>query len=109
MRVRRNYTAEEENKELCKVGDVLYKMKNDGTIYPVTIIEIVHLPHTVYRDNFGNSYFNYSLFISCAKSMEEARAKIERKLLISQKRQLLKTYEEELNERFGLKDHWIVK
>lgn len=95
--------------ELCKVNDVLFKIKKDGTICPIKIIEMAHYPHTVYRDNFGNSYFNRGLFKNCFKTKEEAKKEIQRRELITQKRQLLKEYERELNKKLNLKDHYIVK
>ena len=74
--------------ELCKVNDVLFKIKKDGTICSIKIIEIAHYPHTVYRDNFGNSYFNRGLFKNCFKTKEEAEKEIQRRELITQKRQV---------------------
>ena len=95
--------------DICDIGDVLFKIKKDGTIYPIKIIEIEHYPHAVYRDNFGNSYFNRSLFKNCFKTEEDAEKELQKRELITQKRQLLKEYERECNEKLGLKDHYIIK
>lgn len=94
--------------QLHEVGDVLYKASRD-TITEITIIEVKKLPHLVYRDNRGTSYFNRSIVKSCFKTREEAEQEIYRQRKIREKRELLKKYERELNEKFGLENHLIIK
>lgn len=95
--------------ELCKVNDVLFKIKKDGTICPIKIIKIEHYPHPVYRDNFRNSYFNKNIFKNCFKTKEEAKKEIQRRQNIVKKRQLLKEYERRLNKELGLEDHYYIR
>lgn len=98
----------DETIELCEVGDILYKVGKRG-ITKITILEIDHFPHCVYRDDQGNSYFNHTLEKSCFKTKEAAEREMFRRACIAKKRILLKNYEKELNVRFSLEDHFIVK
>lgn len=97
------------DEELCKVNDTLFKIKKDGTIYPIKITKITHYPHTVYGDNFGNIYFNKNIFNSCFKTEEDAKKEMLKRQNITKKRQLLKEYERNLNKELGLEDHYYIK
>lgn len=101
-------TKADETIESCEVGDILYRVGKHG-ITKITIIEIDHFPHCVYRDDQGHSYFNHTMEKSCFKTKEEAEREVFRRECITKKRTLLKNYEEELNKRFCLEDHFIVK
>lgn len=72
-------------------------------------MDIKHYPHCVYKDDYGHSYFNDTISKSCFKTEEEATQEIERREKILEKKKLLKKYEVELNERFNIKNHFIVK
>lgn len=98
-------------KELCKVGDKLYCVSKNEVL-EVTVIAIKHYPHSVYRvqrNGYYNSYFNENFGKNVFKTYEEADIAKEHKLLITKKRELLKEYETELNEKLGLKDHIIIR
>lgn len=95
--------------ELCKVGDKLYRLSKNG-ITEVTVLEIEHYPHCVYKlSGCYDSCFNRAFGKTIFKTYEEANEAVRAKEKIIKKRELLKQYETELNEKFGLKDHRIVK
>lgn len=97
-----------DTEELFNVGDVLFRVGRDG-IDEVTIIEINHYPHSVYKDDHGHSYFNHSIRKSCFKTLEEAKKEQQKRENIAKKRKMLKEYEIQLNYEFGIENHFIIK
>lgn len=98
-----------ENEDLCKVGDVVYRLTKTG-IEAVTIVRIEHYPHAVYYgENKHQSYFNRAFGKSIFKTKKEAEDETYRRERIVEKRQRLKEYEELLNEELDLEGHVIVK
>lgn len=96
--------------DLCSIGDTFYKIKqNTNEIYKIRIVQIDHYLHSVYRDDRGYSYFNKTLLRTCFKTEEDAYKEILKRQNIKEKRELLKEYERELNMRFNLGDHYIIK
>ena len=107
--------------QLCKVGDKLYRVaklykRDEFWVEPITITsanfytsENHYNDHWVYHDDKNRYYFNSSLNISCFKTEKEAKDEIQRRYNIKKKRQLLREYEKELNKKFNMKDHYIVK
>ena len=100
--------TEEDNKDLYKVGDQLYRVGRDG-IELITIMKVLHYPHCVYKDDRGHSFYNRTIRKSCFDTEEEAEKEVRRRKHIIEKRQELKLYEAQLNEKYGLKNHFIVK
>ena len=49
--------------------------------------------------------FGKTIFLT----LEDANKAIQNKISIAEKRKLLKEYERELNEKFGLEGHFIIK
>ena len=99
----------DKEKELCKVGDIVYRLTKTG-IEPITITEINHYPHSVYRGaNKYQSYFNRSFGKSIFKTKEEAEEALLKRERVVEKRKRLKEYEELLNEKLNLEGHFIVK
>ena len=94
--------------KLYNVGDVLYRVGKYG-IEQITITKVDAYPHYVYRDDKGHSYFNHNITKSCFKTREDAQQELERKERITKKKQMLKEYEQQLNRKFGLVDHFIIK
>lgn len=94
--------------KLCDVGDMLYRVSKNG-IELIRITKIDQYPHYIYKDDNGKSYFNHTLVKSCFKTEEEAEEEIRKRKSIAEKRRLLKEYERKLNEKFNIKDHYIVK
>lgn len=94
--------------KLCDVGDTLYKVYKDK-MTKITITEVKQLPHFVYKDDKGTSYFNRTINRSCFKTIKEAEQALWRNQNIMEKRELLKEYERELNKKYGLEDHIIVR
>jgi hypothetical protein len=95
--------------KLCEIGDMFYKINKQGIIKMITITDIKAYPHYVYTDNEKHTYFNRGLLNSCFKTLEEAKEAIHTQNMIVEKRKLLKQYEAELNEKFNIKDHIIIK
>lgn len=99
--------------ELCKVGDSFYRIvkpkKGDFSIRQITITELFHYPHCVYRDDANNTYFNRNIQTSLFKTKEEAMQEMKKRKLITKKKELLKEYEVKLNEEFGITNHFIIK
>ena len=94
--------------KLYDVGDVLYRVRQKG-IDKIIITEVKAYPHYVYRDNLKHSYFNSSITKTCFKTYEEAVEEQKRREHIKEKRKLLKEYEKELNKKFNITNHYIVK
>ena len=94
--------------KLCDVGDVFYRL-GKNKIHKVIITEIKRLPHYVYRDSTGKSYFNHSIVKYCFKTIEEAEEAQKRQERIAEKKALLKEYERKLNEKLNIGDHYIIK
>ncbi len=95
--------------KICEVGDTFYKIKKDGTLKQITIVEVLDYGHFVYRDNEKNTYFNRTIRKSCFRTKQEAEEAVWKMRDIAEKRELLKEYERELNKKYGLGDHTIVK
>lgn len=100
--------TEDDNIDLFKKGDKLYRVGRDG-IDIVTIMEVRHYPHCVYKDDHGHSFYNRTIHKSCFKTLEEAEGEVQRRKNIVIKRKKLKEYEMSLNETLGLTNHFIVK
>lgn len=95
--------------DMCKVGDTVYRLSKNG-ITEAKVIEIEHYPHAVYKlSGFADSYFDRAFGKTLFLTMEDANNAVRARANIAEKRKLLKNYETELNERFGLGDHRIVK
>lgn len=106
--------------KLFKEGDQLFRVtqipKSDGYyVELVTIIKTTYYydnktsGHWVYRDNRSHSYFNRNISSSCFRTKEEAEKEIQRRNNIREKRNMLKQYERELNEKLGLTNHFVIK
>lgn len=92
-----------------KVGEVLYKV-HKSNITPITIKKIKTYPtHFVYVADNNVHYLSRTLIRSCFKTEEEAQKEFLKNKQIREKRELLKEYEKELNARYGLEDHRIIK
>lgn len=94
---------------MCKVGDTIYHLSKNG-ITKTKVIEINHYPHAVYKlagktDSYFDRAFGKTLFLT----IEEANNAVLEKDKIQKKREMLKVYEAELNEKFGLENHKIIK
>lgn len=99
---------EEECVKLFNEGDILYRVSEKG-INKITIIRVESLPHYVYKDNLKHTYFNRNIKNTCFKTYEEAEKELQRRQNIKEKRKLLKEYETQLNEKFNIINHYIVK
>ena len=102
------HTTKQDTEQLFKEGDVLFRVGKYG-IDKVTIIEVKHYPHCVYKDDHGHSYFNRNIRNSCFETQEDAEKEIQRRKNIIEKRKMLKKYELKLNEEFGINNHFIIK
>ena len=100
--------AQEEEIELFKIGDILYRVGKED-ISQITIMDIKHYPHCVYKDDYGRSYYNHTIRKSCFKTLEEAKQEVQRRENIAKKRKYLKEYELQLNEQLNIQNHFIVK
>lgn len=94
--------------QLLNVGEKVYRVGKNG-IEPITIVKADTYPHWVYRDNEGRSYFNRAVGTSLFKTEGEAEEEIRRRKMIQEKRQLLRKYERELNIKYNITNHIIVK
>lgn len=111
----------DDTTQLCTVGDIFYrvsKMAKENILYvePITITKAEFVEgfsdyngHWYYRDNKSRSYFNRNIRESCFKTLEEAEKEIQKRKNVIKKRELLRKYEQKLNEELNLKDHYIVK
>lgn len=102
-------TKVDDTIQLCEVGDTFYKVVKDYNIKEIKITEVLNYGHYVYRDDYGTSYFNRSILKNCFKTREEAEKEVHKRTCIINKRELLKEYEKQLNEEFGLQNHHIIK
>lgn len=94
----------------CQVGDKFYRIiKNE--IVPIQIIRVTHyeLGHYIYDDNLNYTHKGRSFGSSLFRTQEECEEELRRRQITKEKRKLMKEYETELNEKFGLKDHFIIK
>lgn len=99
----------EQKKPEYEVGEVLYKVHRSN-ITPITIKKINAYPnHFVYVADNNVHYLSRTLIRSCFKTEEEAQKELLKNTLIKEKRELLKEYEKELNTKYGLEGHQIVK
>lgn len=95
--------------DMCNVGDTVYRLSKNG-IMETKVIAIEHYPHAVYKlEGWPESYFDRAFGKTLFLTMTAANNAVSRKANIQTKRTLLKEYEAELNERFNLGDHKIVK
>lgn len=95
--------------DMCKVGDTVYKLTKNGII-ETKVIRIDHYPHAVYKlEACHDSYFERAFGKTLFLTMEDANKAVLRKNNIQEKRELLKEYERELNMKFDLGDHFIMK
>lgn len=95
--------------DMCKVGDKVWRLSKNG-IMETTCIEVAHYPHAVYK--FANCYdscFDRAFGRTVFLSLEDANKAIQVKEKIAKKREMLKQYEAELNEKLGLENHKIIK
>lgn len=99
----------DNEKDLCKVGDTIYRLTRSG-VEPIVVTEINHYPHTVYKgEEKHTSYFNRSFGKTIFLTEEEAYDAQARRERISEKKQKLREYEEVLNKELKLEGHFIVK
>ena len=95
--------------DICNVGDTVYRLSKNG-IVETKIAKIDHYPHAVYRlEGLSESYFERAFGKTIFLTLEDANKAMQNKISVAEKRKLLKEYERELNEKFGLEDHFIIK
>lgn len=95
--------------DMCKVGDTVYRLSKNG-ITEAKVVRIDHYPHAVYKlEGWMDSYFDRAFGRTLFFTMEDANNAIRTRENIAKKREMLKRYETELNEKFGLENHKIVK
>ena len=95
--------------DTCNVGDTVYRLSKNG-IVETKIAKIDHYPHAVYRlEGLSESYFERAFGKTIFLTLEDANKAVQDKINIAEKRKLLKEYEAELNKRFGLTGHRIIK
>lgn len=98
------YTKE---KQLFNVGDELYAVTKDGpSKVVITDVERAELGHYIYKAG-KRTYFNRNFEKTLFKEEKECWNAIWRIETIKEKRQMLKEYEEVLNEKLNLSDHHI--
>lgn len=99
------YYKEEE--QLFNIGDELYSITKDGpTKVIITDVERAELGHYIYKAG-KRAYFNRNFGKTLFRTEEECNHAIWRIEIIKEKRQMLKEYEEVLNEKLNLSDHHI--
>lgn len=95
--------------DICKVGDTVYRLFKNG-IMETKVIRIDHYPHAVYKlENCNDSYFERAFGKTLFLTIDDANRAIQTKENIAKKREMLKEYETELNEKLGLENHRIIK
>ena len=94
--------------KVCEVGDKMYRVGKHG-ITDIVIVDIKQYPHYVYKDNLGNTYFNRNFNKAFFKTEEDAENELQLRKNIAKKRELLKEYEIQLNDKLGIKDHFVLK
>lgn len=94
--------------QLFYENEILFRVGKYG-IEQIKIVKVEALPHYVYKDNKGRSYFNHSIIKSCFRTFDEALEEQRRRSAITEKRKMLKEYEKRLNDRFHIVNHYIVK
>lgn len=95
--------------DMCNVGDTVYRLSKNG-IMETTVIAIDHYPHAVYKlAGWADSYFDRAFGRTIFLTMEDANKAVQTKENIAKKREMLKEYETELNEKLGLENHRIIK
>lgn len=95
--------------DMCKVGDTVYRLSKNG-ITETKVVRIDHYPHAVYKlEGWMDSYFDRAFGRTLFFTMEDANNAIRTRENIAKKREMLKQYETELNEKFGLENHRIIK
>ena len=99
---------QDEYKKLCEIGDKMYRITKRGVVN-IVIKDIMQYPHCVYKDDLGNTYFNRNFNKTFFKTKEEAENELQLRKNIAKKRELLKEYEIQLNDKLGIKDHFVLK
>ena len=99
---------DDDNIQLFQENETLYRVGQKG-IDKITIISVQALPHYVYKDDMGHSYFNHNITKSCFRTYDEAVEEQRKRTAIKEKRAELKLYEAQLNVKYNLKNHFIVK
>ena len=95
--------------DICNIGDTVYRLSKNG-IMETKVVKIDHYPHAVYRlEGCYESYFERAFGKTIFLTLEDANKAIQNKISVAEKRKLLKEYERELNEKFGLEGHFIIK
>ena len=95
--------------DICNVGATVYRLSKNG-IMETKVTKIDHYPHAVYRlEGCYESYFDRAFGKTIFLTLEDANKAIQNKISVAEKRKLLKEYERELNEKFGLEGHFIIK
>lgn len=105
--------TELDKEPLCKVGDILYGISNNCVITYVIKEVSLYSTHCAYtlqtitgtKRHCFNRTFGKSVFCT----YEEAEKEIDRRKRIAKKRELMKDYEQKLNNELGIIDHFIVK
>lgn len=94
----------------CEEGDIYYRIIKDKMMQ-IKIIKITHhkLGHYSYKDNLNGTHFGNNFGRSLFKTAKECEDELYRRQCVKEKRQMLKEYETELNKKFDLKDHRIIK
>lgn len=99
---------DQDNVQLFYKDESLFRVGKKG-IEQIKIIQVESLPHYVYKDDAGHSYFNHSIVKSCFRTLDEALAEQRKRTLIKNKMEKLKEYERKLNEEMGISNHYIIK
>lgn len=94
----------------CEEGDEFYRIIKD-TVVHVQITKITHqqLGHYTYEDSLKHVHFGRAFSGVLFKTEEDAYKELLKRQNIKEKRKLLKEYERELNMKFNLEDHYIIK
>lgn len=99
-----------EGTKVCEVGDVFYRViKGEITQVTITRAEKMQLGHYVYRDSSGRTIFNRNFGEYIFKTKEEAEKYLKRKEAIAKKKEMLKEYEDKLNQELGIGKHYFIK
>ena len=99
-----------EEKQICEVGDVFYRViKGEITRVTITKVEQMKLGHYVCKDNTGRTYFDRNFGNYIFKTREEAEKYLKRKEAIAKKKEMLKEYEDKLNQQLGITRHYFIK
>ena len=99
-----------EEEKVCEVGDVFYRViKGEITRVTITRAEKMQLGHYVYKDSGGRTIFNRNFGEYIFKTKEDAEKHLKRKEMIAKKKEMLKEYEDKLNQQLGITRHYFIK